>query len=114
MGGPLRVPWWLFQRILAMCLDWGVRRESKSQKWIEGQGGHAPTPEQPLLTALPAGCLGFQPSQPFFQGLVHLRGDHYLPCPTAREVPRNMGFAIQSELLCVTSKHCPLLLCSLV
>lgn len=65
---------------------------------IEGQGAQAPTPEQP--------------SQPFPQGLVRPRGDHDLPCPAAREVPWNMGFAIQPALLCVTPRHCPLLLCS--
>lgn len=85
VGGLLRDRGWLLQRILAA---WTRGGESTSQKWDQrAREARAASSHSP-----PCWMSGFPtPPQPFPRGLVHSRGDHYLPCPTAREVPLEHG-----------------------
>lgn len=110
----LRVPRWLLRRILAACLDWGVGRASKSQKRDQRTREARPQPQSSLFSQPSLLMSGFPtPPQPFPHGLVHSRGDHYLPCPMAREVPPEHGLCNPVGTAVCGAQTLPISLCSL-
>lgn len=81
----------------------GGKGKQVSEGGSKDKGGQAPSPEQPLLTALPAGCLGPQclPSPSLMAWSI--RGvTTAFHAPRPGRCPRNMGFAIQSALPTLT------------